>query len=124
MNAKVASSNPTPSRRCTDDPSAESAPSPPELVQRKYLELIEPRTAGQFSVRLGYGGTHSYFPLGEQNERRAASRAATLQQLLQREGWVALCRRFPREFTLALFWNQNPLLCTYTTLLTLTAKAG
>jgi DNA-binding NarL/FixJ family response regulator len=95
-----------------------AAPAPaPLLLHRKYLELVEPEAAGQFSVRLGAEGNHGYFPLGEQEQRRAAERASELQRVLQREGWAELCRRFRREFTLALFWHQNPLLCTYTTLI-------
>jgi hypothetical protein len=56
--------------------------------------------------------------LGEQHETRATAKAQLLQRVLDEEGWATLCRRFPREFAFALFWNQNPLLCTYTTLLT------
>jgi DNA-binding CsgD family transcriptional regulator len=88
------------------------------LLHRKYLELIEPKAAGQFSVRLGSEGTSGYFPLAEHDEARATAKANQLQRVLAVEGWGALCRRFPREFALALFWNQNPLLITYTTLIT------
>jgi len=39
------------------------------------------------------------------------------------KGWEFACKRYPREFTLAVFWSDNPLLCTYTTLLTAPSRA-
>lgn len=114
----VSNSSTKPTPRLGHFTSAVTGRKEPLLLHRKYLELVEPKAAGQFSVRLGSEGTSSYFPLGEHDEARAAAQAQLLQRVLAQEGWPALCRRFPREFALALFWNQNPLLCTYTTLIT------
>jgi DNA-binding CsgD family transcriptional regulator len=117
-------------RRKSENNSAASSPSrpsdsgpeaagrwQPQLVQRRYLELVEPALAGHYAVRLSAPGASCYFPLGESDENRAAAKAIELHQLLQRQGWETLCRQQPREFTLALYWNDNPLLSTYTTLL-------
>ena len=91
---------------------------PERLVQRKYLEQFDPTAAGQLSVRLEHEGNASYFPLGTDEPGEAAARAAALFRALQREGWGRVLERHPREFTLALFWSTNPLLSTYSTLLT------
>jgi DNA-binding NarL/FixJ family response regulator len=106
-----------PLRRAELDSEA-AKPWQPQLVQRRYLELVEPALAGHYSVRLAASGGSCYFPLGEAEEDRASVKAVALHQLLERQGWEALCRQRPREFTLALYWNDNPLLSTYTTLLT------
>src|SRR5206468_73138 len=39
------------------------------------------------------------------------------------EGWSAAFQRYPREFTLALFLAENPMIFTYTTLYTATEKS-
>ena len=89
-----------------------------QLVHRKYIELARPGIPPQFSARLGTDGMSSYFLLGSDDEQQAAKRARTIQRMIEREGWKAACDRHAREFTLALFWSNNPLLGTYTTLLT------
>ena len=90
----------------------------PRLVHRKYIELADPRTAGHFSARIEHEGTGCYFPLGSADAEKAATRAAEIDRLIQTEGWSQACQRYAHEFTLAVFWNSNPLLCTYTTLIT------
>ncbi len=89
-----------------------------QLVRRKYLELAKPGISPQFSARLGSDGVSSYFLLGSEDETKAAKRAQAIQRIIEREGWDSACSRHAREFTLALFWSNNPLLVTYTTLLT------
>jgi len=88
------------------------------LVHRKYIELANPRSAGHFSARIEHGGTGCYFPLHSADAAKAAARAAEIQRSLEVRGWNQTCQRYAAEFTLAVFWNGNPLLCTYTTLLT------
>ena len=90
----------------------------PRLVHRKYIDLAHPHTAGHFSARIEHDGTGCYFPLGSDDPDQAAARAAEIDHSIRTRGWSQGCKRFPREFTLAVFWNGNPLLCTYTTLLT------
>lgn len=90
----------------------------PRLVHRKYTELADPRSAGHFSARIEHEGTGCYFPLGSADAEKAAARAAEIERLIQTKGWHQAGQRYTREFTLAVFWNSNPLLCTYTTLFT------
>jgi len=92
------------------------------LVHRKYIELADPRTAGHFSARIEHDGTGCYFPLGSADEERAAARALQIHRWVQSRGWGAACQRYAREFTLAVFWSSNPLLCTYTTLISLPGR--
>ncbi len=92
------------------------------LVHRKYTELANPRSAGHFSARLEHDGTGCYFPLGTDNATKAAARAADINHWLQTEGWNQTWKRYAVEFTLAVFWNNDPLLCTYTTLFTSPGK--
>src|SRR5262245_23691927 len=104
---------------------ATEAPRPPDpanlnpsrwlarLVHRKYLELFEPAVAGQYSVRMANEGSGSYFLLGTTNETRAAARAEAIHRAATQKGWDFVHRHYSREFTLSVFWNDNPLLCTY-----------
>src|SRR6266536_1379741 len=50
------------------------------LVHRNYLDLIDPRAARQYSARIGYGGTSCYFPLGAEDETRAAAQALEIHR--------------------------------------------
>jgi hypothetical protein len=94
------------------------------LVHRKYTEWTDPSTAGQFSARIEHNGTGCYFPLGSADESRAAVRALEIHHCVQTSGWNLACKRYRREFTLAGFWSNNPLLCTYTTLFTSPGKTS
>ena len=89
-----------------------------QLVHRNYLDLAKPGIPPQFSARLGSEGMSSYFLLESDDETQAARRAHTIQRMIERDGWKKVCERYSREFTLALFWSNNPLLGTYTTLTT------
>jgi len=93
-----------------------------QLVHRKYTELADPRTAGHFSARIEHDGTGCYFPLGSADDETAALRAGEIHRCIRTKGWARACQRFAREFTLAVFWSINPLLCTYTTLITIPGK--
>lgn len=90
----------------------------PRLVQRKYLEWLRPELGTHFSARVAVEGASAYYLLGSAEEDKAAARAAEIQRLVATRGWDAAARLFPREFTLAVFWDHNPLLCTYATLVT------
>src|SRR5437773_9686242 len=65
------------------------------LVHRKYLELIDPATARQYSARIGHGGTSCYFPLGAEDEIRAAARATEIHRAVVNHGWEFACKRYP-----------------------------
>jgi DNA-binding NarL/FixJ family response regulator len=61
-----------------------------------------------------------FFPLDTSAEEEAAIRAARIYRTVVDEGWFVAFRRYPREFTLALFLAENPMIFTYTTLYTTT----
>ena len=85
------------------------------LIQRRYREarlVTEP----EFSVRIEHDGAHAFFPLGSADPDRAAARARQISQTILANGWTAAFEQFEREFTLAIFWADNPLAVTYTTL--------
>src|SRR5947209_4873666 len=66
------------------------------LVHRKYLDQIHPSTARQYSARIGQAGTSCYFPLGSEDDSRAAARAAEIHRTIERKGWDFACRRYSR----------------------------
>ena len=103
------------------------APRPPEaeaqdwsrcLVHRKYLDLARPDFPRQYSARVAHAGVSFFFPLGTDHEHRAAAKARQIYQTVLAKGWPYACRIYPREFTFAIFWIDNPATCTYTSLLT------
>ena len=72
----------------------------------------------EFTVRIEDGGTYQYFPLGTDDEERAAAEALKIYRRILTKGWEAAFRQFPREITVAIFWSTSPVACTYTTLFT------
>ncbi len=89
------------------------------LIRRKYLELVRPSAASEFSARIEHADNYNYFPLETDDENRAAARALEIYQTILARGWKRACERFTREIAVAIFWAANPMACTYTTLLTL-----
>ena len=71
-----------------------------------------------FSVRIEHGRTSYSFPLGTEAEEEAALRARDIYRRVLAEGWAGVLREYPREITLAIFWGENPMVFTYTTLYT------
>lgn len=86
------------------------------LVHRKYLEFAHPSATEEFSVRVEHAGTNHFFPLGTDNENEAARSAMCIYQTVVNEGWTSANATFPRELSLALRWQDNPLAWTYTTI--------
>jgi len=89
------------------------------LIRRKYLELVRPAAANEFSARIEHADHYNYFPLETDDEGVAAARALEIYQTILERGWKTVCERFTREITVAIFWAANPVACTYTTVLTL-----
>lgn len=87
----------------------------PRLIQRKYPELAQPESNREFSVRIEHARTAHYFPLGTSDENEAAAQAVRIYQTIINEGWDRANATFPRELSLALRWQDNPLAWTYTT---------
>jgi DNA-binding NarL/FixJ family response regulator len=86
------------------------------LVHRKYLEFAHTSATKEFSVRVEHAGTSHFFPLGTSNENEAARNAMHIHQTVVNEGWTSANAAFPRELSLALRWQENPLAWTYTTI--------
>lgn len=86
------------------------------LVHRKYLEFAQANATEEFSVRVEHAGTSHYFPLGTSDENEAARNAMHIYQTVVNEGWASANAAFPRELSLALRWQDNPLAWTYTTI--------
>lgn len=85
------------------------------LIQRKYPEPSESQGPPGFSVRLEHARRSCYFPLGTSDEDAAAARAARIYRTIVNKGWAGAETAFPREVSLALRWQDNPLAWTYTT---------
>jgi hypothetical protein len=74
----------------------------------------------ELSVRVEYGGTSHYFPLGTEDRNLAASRAKQIYDAVANGGWDLVNQKFRRELTLAFHWLDNPLTWTYSTIHTRT----
>lgn len=88
------------------------------LVHRQYGRLARPLPFQEYSAPIEHEGASFYFPLGTNVLEEAASRAWEIHQRVRKEGWQSVFRKYPREFTLAIFWRENPMVFTYTTLYT------
>jgi two-component system NarL family response regulator len=88
------------------------------LTHRAYGELARPRPFREFSVRIEHAGVSCFFPLDTDVQEEAANRARHIHQTVLKEGWPVAFRIHQREFTLALFLANNPMVFTYTTLYT------
>ena len=93
------------------------------LIRRSYTEAIKLIRGQEYSTRIEHGGVSFFFPLGSDDEDRAALRAIQIHSTIANEGWQAACDRIPREITVAVFWGWNPMACTYTTLYSLPAES-
>ena len=86
------------------------------LIRRSYTDAIKLVRGQEYSTRIEHGGVSYFFPLGSDDETRAAVRAYEIYSTISNEGWKAACDRIPREITVAVFWGWNPMACTYTTI--------
>ncbi len=89
------------------------------LIRRRYTEAIQSVQESEYSTRIEHGGVSFFFPLGSDDEERAAAKAVEIHSTVVKKGWPAAYKMFPREITVAVFWVWNPLVCTYTTLYSL-----
>lgn len=72
---------------------------------------------------LTLGGRVERIALGTEDEHEARRRAAGLLSELENEGWERVLKTRSIEVTVAVFWQSNPMTCTYTTLLSLPGSA-
>ncbi|MFO1497315.1 MAG: response regulator transcription factor [Verrucomicrobiota bacterium] len=110
------------------------SPSKPEALSELGPE-IEFRGANRFIVSTPLGSIAAlrrvlrphrirrwkqlFLPLGTDIEEKAAFKAALIHRDVRSAGWLAVLQRYPREFTLAIFWREDPMVFTYTTLYTI-----
>ena len=94
----------------------------PRLVRRKYIDLAKLTPGNEYSALIEHDGTSFFFPLGTNDEERAAAKALEIDRSVVDRGWKATSTRYSREITVAVFWSNNPVACTYTTLLTAAAN--
>ena len=87
------------------------------LIERGYREARLAADA-ELCVRIEQDGAYAYFPLGSNDPRLAATKARDIHSTILAMGWTAAFERFERELTLAIFWSDNPVAVTYTTLFT------
>jgi DNA-binding NarL/FixJ family response regulator len=93
-----------------------------QLTHRAYGELARHRPFRELSVRIEHEGVSFFFPLDTGAAEEAAIRAVQIYGTIVDKGWSVAFERYPREFTLALFLAENPMIFTYTTLYTATEK--
>ncbi|MBL9135713.1 MAG: response regulator transcription factor [Verrucomicrobiales bacterium] len=91
------------------------------LAPRKYTVGLTPGLEQELFVPLSHAGETHHVGLGTEQPNAAALRAAEIETALLRDGWEHVKLRFPWEFTVAVFWSANPMVCTYTTLVTIPA---
>jgi len=73
----------------------------------------------EFSTHIDHAGTSYYFALGTNEPAAAAAQALAIYRTAVEDGWEAVRRAYPREVTLSFHWARDPLLWTYTTVLTM-----
>ena len=88
-------------------------------TRRRHPAGLRPLGAEEWSQWLEHDKKGWYVPLGTRDESVARRTAETLNRQLATQGWEKTGARVPREFTVAIFWLEAPLACTYTTLFTL-----
>jgi DNA-binding NarL/FixJ family response regulator len=101
-----------------------SNPGAGALTRRRYLAGLRPLGSGEWSSWMEHGNKGWYVPLGTRDETAATGAAETLRRQLATQGWEKAGVRMVREFTLAVFWSESPLACTYTTVFSLAGTAG
>ncbi len=87
------------------------------LIRRKYPDPLA-KVSAELSVRIEHGVTCRYFPLGSSDPEASSRHALEIYRDLRANGWESVLARRRNEFTLAVFWHHNPVVCTYTTLYT------
>lgn len=88
------------------------------------MSNLTPGRVREWFAELEWAGEREFVALGTEEENEARLRAVELRSELAGEGWGRVRMSRPREVTVAIFWQSNPMACTYTTLLSLPAGSG
>ncbi len=94
------------------------------VSSRKYVNNLNPGFERELFAELVHEGVTGHVPLGTEDLAVAQWRAGELQAELRRDGWPKFRLSHARETTVSVFWQANPMTCTYTTFLTFPARFG
>ncbi len=105
-------------------PGGESFGGVTRVAPRKYVSHQNAGFERELFAELTWDGATEFMALGTEEPNEGALRARDILGELQRGGWGMVHLNHSREATVAVFWQANPMTCTYTTLLTLPARNG
>lgn len=88
-------------------------------ARRRHAAGLRPLGAEEWFQWMEHANEGWFVPLGTRDETVARRTAETYQRQLTTQGWEKTGARVAREFTVAVFWLEAPLACTYSTLFTL-----
>ena len=89
------------------------------LLLRRYRFPPSGEKDQDLATRIEFSNVGFYFPLGTPDPNEAAARARDIHELVAKQGWAVVNRRFSRELIVAFEWCLQPVLWTYTTIHTL-----
>jgi DNA-binding NarL/FixJ family response regulator len=85
-------------------------------IHRTHGKFRRPGSSRELSALIEHAGASMFFPLSTADKQAAALRALAIYRAVTSEGWPAALRKYSCEFTLAIFWAENPMVFTYATL--------
>ena len=91
----------------------------PRVGVRKYVSNLHGNFQRELFAEIEFEGVTEQLALGTEDENEARLRAAEFDVEVQQTGWDRVRLSRSREVTVAVFWQANPMTCTYTTLLSL-----
>jgi len=94
----------------------------PRVGVRKYVSNLDGQYQRELFAEIEFGGVTERLALGTEDENEGQLRALEFDREVQQVGWDRVRVSRSREVTVAVFWNANPMTCTYTTLLSLPAS--
>lgn len=89
---------------------------------RKYVSDLRAGRTREYFAELAFDGRVERVALETEVENEARLRAMDLKNELSLGGWDRLALSTSREVTVAVFWQDNPMTCTYATLLSMPAS--
>lgn len=89
------------------------------MVRRRYSAGLRPLGTQEWSAWVSDGASGWCVPLGSSDPQKAEQSLEEMRRDVKATGWQRAGNRLAREFTLAIFWLENPVACTYVSLFTL-----
>jgi DNA-binding NarL/FixJ family response regulator len=99
------------------DVGRESVPVTLRVGVRRYVSNLHPGFERELFAEIQHDGMREQIALGTEDPAQGLARGTTIQSEVQRLGWKSVHGAHSREVTVAVFWQENPMTCTYTTLL-------